>query len=254
MTGMALRLDQWLVAQGLAPSRARAVVLVESGGVLLNGRVAAKASAPVAEGDVVEVVGADHGYVSRGALKLKALFAAVGADIQGREVVDVGASTGGFTEVCLEFGAGRVYAVDVGQGQLHPRLREDARVVVLEQTDARVLDGVVPPSVTVMVADVSFISLAKVLPPVAAALPGLEALYLLVKPQFEVGRGNIGKGGIVRDTAAREIALDEVRGVVEGLGFAVQHTMLCPLVGGDGNQEYLLFATYGCGKVRATHE
>ncbi len=239
---MATRLDQWLVAAGIVPSRARAVALVEAGGVTVNGKVAAKASVVVAEEDVVETTARDHGYVSRGALKLKALLDAVAADLAGGEVVDIGASTGGFTEVSLEYGAARVYAVDVGQGQLHPRLREDDRVVDLCRTDARELGEKVPATVRVMVADVSFISLGKILPAVVEALPGLEALYLLVKPQFEVGPAAVGKGGIVRDSAVRESALEAVCGVVETLGFAVQHVMPCPLTGGDGNQEYLLYA------------
>ena len=167
-----MRLDAWLVAEGKVPSRARAVALVESGGVEVNGRVAVKASLEITGQDVVAVVGEDHGYVSRSALKLKALLEAVRADLRGKVVLDVGASTGGFTQVCLEWGAAKVYAVDVGTGQLHEQVRADARVVDMSRTDARELSaGMFDPVPEVLVADVSFISLGKILPSVAA-MPG----------------------------------------------------------------------------------
>ena len=217
------------------------MALIEGGGVSVNGR-SAKASYEVKDTDAVVVDGADHGYVGRGALKLKALLEATGQLLEGAVVVDVGASTGGFTEVCLEAGAAKIYAVDVGHGQLHNRLRGNRRVVEMEGRDARAMEagwfGDTPP--TVMVADVSFISLTKVVPPVAAALPGLRRMFLLVKPQFEVGAGKVGKGGIVRDEGDRRTAVAAVRACVEGLGYTVAREMESPIAGGDGNVEYLL--------------
>lgn len=238
-----MRLDQWLVAKGHVPSRARAVALIESGAVSVNG-AGAKASREIVAGDVVEVAEADHGYVGRGALKLKALLDEADAELKGAVVVDVGASTGGFTEVCLERGAVKVYAVDVGRSQLHARLRADARVVVMEGVDARELErSVFEPVPTVMVSDVSFISMTKVLPEVVRVLPELEELFLLVKPQFEVGHGNVGKGGLVKDEGLRLAAVAAVRQCAEDLGFKVGVEMESPIAGGDGNVEYLLYAS-----------
>lgn len=237
-----MRLDAYLVKQGLAPSRARAAALVQAGHVRVGGKVVLKPAWPV-EDAAVELTAPDHGYVGRGALKLKALLEAAEANLKGDVVLDVGASTGGFTEVCLEAGAAKVYAVDVGHNQLHQRLRTNARVVALEGTDARTLPpDVFTPQPTVMVADVSFISLTKVLPPVLRVCPKLNALYLLVKPQFEVGPEKVGRGGIVRNDAAREAALASVTACVKELGFNVTTTLPCPVAGGDGNVEWLLAA------------
>lgn len=236
-----MRLDQYLVSNGHAPSRARAVALVEGGGVSVNGKPG-KASTPVEDGDVVEVAAADHGYVGRGALKLKALLEAVGESLAGAVVIDVGASTGGFTQVALEAGAAKVYAVDVGHGQLHATVAGDARVVNMEGTDARELSGgMFEPMPDVLVADVSFISLAKVLPAVVRAAP-VKRMFVLVKPQFEVGKDAVGKGGLVKDEAARRRALADVSACIEDLGYAVALTMDSPIAGGDGNVEYLLYA------------
>lgn len=237
-----MRLDAYLVKHGFAPSRARAAALITAGHVRVGGKVVLKASVE-AEGEEVEVTAPDHGYVGRGALKLKALLEAAQANLNGDVVLDIGASTGGFTQVCLEYGARKVYAVDVGHNQLHATLRDDARVVVLEGTDARALPGVFSPVPTVMVADVSFISLTKVLPPVLRACPSLKRLYLLVKPQFEVGPQAVGRGGIVRDDAMREAALQSVVACVKELGFAVPLTLPCPVAGSDGNVEWLLAAS-----------
>lgn len=237
-----MRLDAYLVKHGLAPSRARAAALVQAGHVRVAGRVVLKPSVDVAD-SVVEVTAPDHGYVGRGALKLKALLEVAQANLNGEVVLDVGASTGGFTEVCLEAGARKVYAVDVGHGQLHPRLRDDARVVAMESTDARTLpSGVLVPPPTVLVADVSFISLTKVVPPVVRVCPTLSALYVLVKPQFESAPEQVGKGGIVRDEAVRQAALERVMACVTGLGYVVTVTLPCPVAGSDGNVEWLLAA------------
>jgi 23S rRNA (cytidine1920-2'-O)/16S rRNA (cytidine1409-2'-O)-methyltransferase len=237
-----VRLDQYLVAHGHAPSRARAVALVESGQVFVNGK-AGKPSVSIEENDVVEVKAADHGYVGRGALKLKAVLEATRESLQGAVVVDVGASTGGFTQVALEAGAAKVYAVDVGHGQLHAKVKDDPRVVNMEGTDARrdLTAEMFGPLPDVLVADVSFVSLVKVLPEVVEVLP-VQRMFLLVKPQFEVGKEKVGKGGIVKDEAARGAALEAVKECVEGLGYKVVWTGPSPIEGGDGNVEYLLFA------------
>lgn len=236
-----MRLDQYLVANGHVPSRARAVALVEQGAVRVNGKVA-KPSLKLEDTDVVEVLEADHGYVGRGALKLKALLAATGESLEGSVVLDVGASTGGFSQVALEQKAAKVYAVDVGHGQLHADVAGDARVVNMEGTDARQLEATMfAPMPDVVVADVSFISLTKVLPAVVAVVP-VQRMFLLVKPQFEVGKEFVGKGGLVKDDALRRKAVAEVSVCLEGLGYSVVETVDSPIAGGDGNVEYLLYA------------
>ncbi len=185
-----------------------------------------------------------HPWVGRGALKLAHALALWPVAVEGRVVLDVGASTGGFTEVCLARGAARVYAVDVGHGQLHPSLAADPRVVSLEGLDARTLTPVlVPQAPGLIVTDVSFISLAKALP-AALALAAPDAdLVALVKPQFEVGRDRVGKGGLVNDPAARADAVEGVSGFLEAAGWRVRATADSPIAGGDGNCEYLLWAS-----------
>lgn len=207
-----------------------------------DGRPVAKASELIEEAAVVEAVAA-HPWVGRGALKLAHALDLWPVPVSGRVVLDVGASTGGFTEVCLSGGAARVYAVDVGRGQLHPRIAADSRVVAMEATDARDLTpALIPEPPGLIVTDVSFISLEKAL---AAAL-GLAAagadLIALVKPQFEVGREHVGKGGLVTDAAARSRALEAVRAFVEGQGWRVGEVADSPILGGDGNREFLLWA------------
>lgn len=240
------RLDVALVTRGLAPSRSRARDLIERGLVLIDGRVAEKAGDLVAAQAVLTIrPGSGVDLVSRGALKLQAALGHYKFDAAGRVAIDVGASTGGFTQVLLEAGAARVYAVDVGHGQLSPRLRADPRVVCLEGTDARRLDRtLVPQAAGAIVADVSFISLTKALGP-ALALAGDGAwLIALVKPQFEAGREAIGKGGIVREEAARMSALDTVRRwLANQPRWTVLDAIPSPIAGGDGNQEFLIGAT-----------
>jgi 23S rRNA (cytidine1920-2'-O)/16S rRNA (cytidine1409-2'-O)-methyltransferase len=184
-----------------------------------------------------------HPWVGRGALKLAHALALWPVAVAGRVVLDVGASTGGFTEVCLAQGAARVYAIDVGHGQLHPRLAADPRVVGMEGLDARDLTpALIPEPPGLIVTDVSFISLAKALPAaLALAAPGAD-LVALVKPQFEVGRERVGKGGVVADPAARADALAGVRGFLEACGWTVRATADSPIAGGDGNREHLLWA------------
>jgi len=230
------------VARGLFESRAKARAAIEAGGVTADGRPVAKASELVADDAVVEAVAA-HPWVGRGALKLVHALDLWPVTVEGRVVLDVGASTGGFTEVCLSRGAVRVYAVDVGRGQLHPSVAADPRVVSLEATDARELTpALIPEPPGLIVTDVSFISLEKAMP-AALALAGVGAdLVALVKPQFEVGRGNVGKGGVVTDDAARLAALEAVKAFVTGSGWTVRETTDSPIEGGDGNREFLLWA------------
>jgi 23S rRNA (cytidine1920-2'-O)/16S rRNA (cytidine1409-2'-O)-methyltransferase len=237
-----MRLDQALVARGLAPSRARAQALVAAGAVTVDGATAEKPSQPAPEGAVLAVTADPCPWVGRAALKLLHALDAFGLDPTGAVALDVGASTGGFTEVLLARGAARVVALDVGRGQLHPRLAADPRVVNLEGVNARDLpEGAVPPADWI-VADVSFISLTLALPaPLALARPGAR-LVALVKPQFEAGRAAVGKGGLVRDPAAHEAACARVRDFLTGAGWAVTHEGESPIAGGDGNREFRIAA------------
>src|SRR5688500_16421446 len=200
------RLDQLLVARGLAPSRERARALILAGKVLVAGQPATKAGAPVADDAEVALREEDHPYVSRGALKLVKGLDAFGIDPAGAACLDIGASTGGFTDVLLRRGAAKVYAIDVGYGQLAWSLRQDPRVVVLERENVRAIDlEKVPEPCELAVIDVSFISLLLVLPRVTELLraPGGKPIVALIKPQFEAGREHVGKGGVVRDPEAR---------------------------------------------------
>lgn len=240
------RLDQALVGRGLVATRARARDLVLRGLVCVNGQVAAKPSLMVAAGDLLAVPPDAADRVSRGAEKLEAALSAFRLACTGRVALDVGASTGGFTQVLLEAGARLVYAVDVGHGQLHPRLAGDERVVAMEGVDARTLTReTITSPVEAIVADVSFISLRLVLPAaLALAAPGAW-LVALVKPQFEVGPKAIGKGGIVRDEAARTRALMEVAAVIEVAGWQMLGSIPSPIAGGSGNREHLIGARHG---------
>jgi 23S rRNA (cytidine1920-2'-O)/16S rRNA (cytidine1409-2'-O)-methyltransferase len=237
-----MRLDQALVARGLAPSRARAQALVAAGAVTVDGATAAKSSQTVPEGAALTVTVDPCPWVGRAALKLLHALDAFGLDPTGAVALDVGASTGGFTEVLLARGAGRVIALDVGRGQLHPRLAADPRVVNLEGVNARDLPvGAIPP-LDWIVADVSFISLTLALPaPLALAKPGAR-LVALVKPQFEAGRAAVGKGGLVRDPAAHDAACARVRDFLTVAGWIVTHEGDSPIAGGDGNREFLIAA------------
>lgn len=240
---MRKRADVLLVERGLFESRAKARAAIEAGGVTANGQPVSRAADLIDPDAVIEAAPA-HPWVGRGALKLVHALDLWPVPVEGRVVLDVGASTGGFTEVCLARGARRVYAVDVGRGQLHARLQGDPRIVNLEATDARVLTpDLVPEPPDLIVSDVSFIGLAKALP-AALGLAGQEAdAVLLVKPQFEVGPGKVGKGGLVTDPAARQGALDGVRTFLEASGWTVRETADSPVAGGDGNREFLLWAS-----------
>ena len=236
------RADVVLVERGLFDSRAKARAAIEAGGVAVDGRTLTKASELVDEVAAIEAVAA-HPYVGRGALKLSHALGLWPVLVEGRTVLDVGASTGGFTEVSLERGAARVYAVDVGRGQLHPKLAGDPRVIGLEGVDARNLTAaMIPVAPNLIVTDVSFIGLAKVLPAALRLATFGADLVALVKPQFEVGPENVGKGGLVKDEAVRARALDDVVEFLRGSGWIVRATADSPITGGDGNHEYLLWA------------
>ena len=240
----ATRADRALVDRGLAESRTRARALIEAGLVLLEGRPVEKASQLVPPGAELRVTGRDHPWVSRGGVKLVAALDAFGVDPAGLTCLDLGASTGGFTEVLLDRGAARVYAVDVGYGQLAPPLRADPRVVNLERTHARDLDRRrIPEAIDLIVADVSFISLTKALPAALELAAPRGLLIALVKPQFELAPGRLGKGGIVRDPAARE---DAIAGVGDWMsrqpGWQVKGLVDSPIQGSDGNLEALMLA------------
>jgi 23S rRNA (cytidine1920-2'-O)/16S rRNA (cytidine1409-2'-O)-methyltransferase len=236
------RADVLLVELGLFESRAKARAAIEAGGVTADDRPVRRASDLLDETAKVEALAA-HSWVGRGALKLVAALDAWPVVVAGRTVLDVGASTGGFTEVCLARGAARVYAVDVGRGQLHPRLAADPRVIDLETVDARALNAsLIPQRPGLIVTDVSFIGLAKALPAALTLAASDADLVALVKPQFEVGPERVGKGGLVKDEAARQAALAEVAAFLEAAGWTVQGTMESPIAGGDGNRELLLWA------------
>jgi 23S rRNA (cytidine1920-2'-O)/16S rRNA (cytidine1409-2'-O)-methyltransferase len=237
-----LRLDQLLVERGLFESRAKARAAIEAGRVRVDGRAAAKPAELVHPEAAIEAEAA-HPWVGRGGVKLDHALGLWPVRVEGRAVLDVGASTGGFTEVCLARGARRVFAVDVGRGQLHPSLLADPRIVNLEQADARALDARVidePPQL--VVCDVSFISLSKALAqPLALAAHDAD-LVALVKPQFEVGPERVDKG-LVRDAEARRAAVDDVSAWLAGLGWRVRGTAESPIRGGEGNVEFLLWAS-----------
>lgn len=232
-----------MVQRGLVESRSRAKAAIEAGGVTIDGQPARAASQGVDETAEVTVVEA-HGWVGRAALKLDHALGLWPVAVEGRVVLDVGASTGGFTEVCLSQGAQRVFAVDVGQGQLHSRIADDLRVVNLEKTDARSLDrDLISETPGLIVCDASFIGLAKVLPAALALADEGADLIALVKPQFEMdSRAEVGRGGVVKDAEAQGSAVRRVSDWLEGIGWSVQATTESPITGGDGNVEFLLWA------------
>lgn len=236
------RLDKLLLARGLARSRERAKAMVMAGKVLVDGRPATKAGAAVPEGAEITLRGTDILYVSRGGLKLQAALEHFQIDLGGLVTMDVGASTGGFTDCMLRAGAARVYAVDVGYGQFDYGLRHDSRVVLIERTNIRHLDAeAVPERIDFAAVDVSFISLRTVLPVVLPFLSETASVVALVKPQFEVGRTEVGKGGIVRQEALRLRAVRDVREAVLPLGLRDAGVLKSPIEGQKGNVEYLLY-------------
>lgn len=242
------RLDLLLVERGLAASRERARALILAGRVLVSSQKIDKPGASVPSDASIRLLGEDLPYVSRGGLKLAAALETWHIQVAGRACLDVGASTGGFTDCLLQHGAAHVTAIDTGFGQIALKLRNDPRVRLLERTNARLLD---PRSLvaldqdqekTLVVMDVAFISATLVLPAVLAAAPTLAEAVVLVKPQFEAGREHVGKGGIVRDPAAHELAIARVADCVRSLGWKVAGTMPSPITGAEGNREFLLYA------------
>jgi 23S rRNA (cytidine1920-2'-O)/16S rRNA (cytidine1409-2'-O)-methyltransferase len=237
------RLDQWLVERGLAGSRAKAQALVLAGQVLVNGERADKPGHSYPADVSIELL-APPKYASRGGRKLEAALEQFHIDVSGRVCLDVGASTGGFTDCLLQHGARRVYAVDVGAGQLDWKLRGDPRVVVKEGLNARYLrpEDIGEP-VDLAVLDVSFISATLILPAVAPLLKDTGEMVILVKPQFEVGRGQVGKGGIVREPALHQLASRQVAAAVERLHYRTS-VIESPIRGAEGNREFLLYARH----------
>ncbi len=233
-----------LVDRGLVESRSRAQALIMAGAVYTGTERISKPGQTLKDDAPLEVKGRDHPWVSRGGQKLDHAIKAFGFDLTGKIVLDVGASTGGFTDVALHYGAARVYAVDVGHGQLAWSLRQDPRVVVLEKTNARHLTGAeIPEPVDAVVCDASFIGLQTVLPaPMALATPG-AILVALIKPQFEVGKGQVGKGGVVRDPALHEEVCARIREWLDAEpGWSVIGVTESPITGPEGNKEFLIAA------------
>ena len=237
------RVDQLLVDRGLVESRTKAQALILAGLVFSGERKIDKAGQQVAADIALEVRGRDHPWVSRGGIKLAHGLDHFGWDIAGTVAMDVGSSTGGFTDVMLTKGAARVYAIDSGTNQLAWKLRQDPRVIVHEQTSARILTPEhIPEPIDLIVCDASFIALAKVLErPIGFAAPGAR-LMALIKPQFEAGREEVGKGGVVRDSAVHERVCAEVSGWLQGLGWTVEGIVPSPITGPEGNVEFLIAA------------
>lgn len=240
------RLDQLLVARGLAESRTRAQALVMAGLVFSGETKLAKAGQQLPEDAPLEVRGRDHPWVSRGGIKLAHALEHFALDPAGAVAMDIGSSTGGFTDVLLQNGAEHVFAVDSGTNQLAWKLRQDPRVTVLEQTSARILTREqIDRECNWVVCDASFISLAKVLERPLELAARECRLVALIKPQFEVGREEVGKGGVVRDPALHARVCDEVREWIEGLGWVVQGIVESPITGPEGNVEFLISANRG---------
>ena len=235
------RLDVVLTERGLVASRERARAVVLAGQVTVDGRVVSKAGTPVAPDACIELVRPDHPYVGRGGLKLAHALDAFGVRVEGREALDIGASTGGFTDALLQRGASRVVALDVGHGQLDWRIRSDARVIVIEGLNARFLSMQdLPGPVDLVVIDVSFISLAQILPRVPPVLRADADVIALVKPQFEAGRDEVGKKGIVRDPDVQARAIERVTDAAAEAGLTRIAMTPSPITGAEGNQEFLL--------------
>jgi 23S rRNA (cytidine1920-2'-O)/16S rRNA (cytidine1409-2'-O)-methyltransferase len=247
-----LRLDKLLVERGLAASRERAQALILSGKVLVNDQKFDKAGAQVAADAAIRMLGEDLKYVSRGGLKLERALEHWQINVEDKICLDVGASTGGFTDCLLQHGAARLIAIDTGYGQMDFKLRQDSRVRLLERTNARyVTKEIIGEKVELIVIDVAFISATLVIPPVVkAAFPQSvderrgRAVIVLVKPQFEAGREFVGKGGIVRDEEAQLASVEKVRGTLLDLGCARTDVIESPILGAEGNREFLLYAVF----------
>lgn len=248
MATQKIRLDQLIVDRGLAESKTRAQALVMAGHVFIGNAKASKPGQQLAEDAEISVKGIDHPWVSRGGIKLAHALLEFGIDVSDMVAIDVGSSTGGFTDVLLTNGASKVYAVDSGTNQLAWKLRQDDRVVVHEQTSARILtDAHIPEMVDLIVCDASFIGLAKVLESPLTFAKTDAQLVALIKPQFEAGREEVGKGGVVRDEAVHARVCDEVSAWLEDSGWRVQGLTTSPITGPQGNVEFLVWATKAAG-------
>jgi 23S rRNA (cytidine1920-2'-O)/16S rRNA (cytidine1409-2'-O)-methyltransferase len=237
------RIDQLLVDRGLAESREKARALILAGHVLVKGQKVDKAGQAVDPESEIELLERPK-YVSRGGLKLEAALSHFHIDVSGRICLDVGSSTGGFTDCLLQHGAARVYAIDVGTGQLDWKLRNDPRVIVHEQVNARYLGREqVPEPVAFVVCDVSFISVTMILPVLPVLLTENGEMVILVKPQFELERRQVGKGGIVRQPELHQLACDKIQAAVAALGFRA-NVIPSPILGAEGNREFLLYARH----------
>ena len=238
----AMRADKFLVGRGYFETRTQAQAAIKAGKVRVNGRVLKKPSTPLSDQDQIKA-GRAHPWVSRGGIKLDYALKTFGVDVTGLTALDVGASTGGFTDVLLHHGAAKVFAVDVGHDQLHAKLKDDARVISMEGQDARALTGdMFTPAPSIIVCDASFISATKVLDKALGIAGRAAKLITLVKPQFEVGREGIGRGGIVKSQSLSDMALSDVSAWVSAKGWQIEATDSSPIKGGSGNAEFLLYA------------
>jgi 23S rRNA (cytidine1920-2'-O)/16S rRNA (cytidine1409-2'-O)-methyltransferase len=236
-----IRLDDLLIERGLAESRQRAQALILAGAVLVGDRVADKAGMPIAADAEVRIRGEENPYVSRGGLKLRGAFEAFGISVRGLVALDVGASTGGFTDCLLQAGAAKVYALDVGYGQIAWRLRKDPRVANIERTNIRYYDGAgITDGIDIAVIDASFISLKLVIPPVLRLIKDGALLIALIKPQFEVEKGEVGKHGVVRDPAHHERVLQEIETFCRNIGLEILGLCDSPITGPAGNREFFI--------------
>ena len=238
-----VRIDRLILDRGFVESREKGQAIILAGNVLVNGQKVEKAGALVPEDADIRILGEPLPYVSRGGLKLEAALREFKITVTGRTAIDVGASTCGFTDCLLQHGCRKVYAVDVGYGQLAWKLRQDPRVISIERTNIREINpALIPELLDISVIDASFISLEKIIPSVLKLLARDGEIIALIKPQFEVGKGQVGKGGIVRNETARKAVVERIVEFVHELGLEVKGVMPSPITGQDGNVEYLLHA------------
>jgi 23S rRNA (cytidine1920-2'-O)/16S rRNA (cytidine1409-2'-O)-methyltransferase len=238
-----VRIDRLILDRGFVESREKGQAIILAGNVLVNGQKVEKAGALVAEDSDIRILGEPMPYVSRGGLKLEAALREFKIAVTGKTAIDVGASTGGFTDCLLQHGCRKVYAVDVGYGQLAWKLRQDPRVISIERTNIREINpALVPELLDIAVIDASFISLEKIVPSILKFLARNSEIIALIKPQFEVGRGQVGKGGIVRDETARTAVVEKIAAFFSELGHDVKGVMPSPITGQEGNVEFLIHA------------
>lgn len=238
-----MRIDTLLVEKGLLESRSRAKAVIMSGVVYVKGQMIDKPGTLVDKNSEIKLKEIIPRFVSRGGLKLEKAITGLWVDVSDKICIDIGSSTGGFTDCLLQHGAQKVYSVDVGYGQLHWKLRNDPRVVIMERINARYLKkDDLDTSVDIVTIDVSFISLKKILQPVLQFMKPGGVLIALIKPQFEVGKGEVGKGGIVRDTGMHKAVIEDIERYLAELGLKNIRTIKSPILGADGNKEFLIYA------------